>query len=116
MKEQKGLTLVELLAVIVILGIIAGIAVPSIGGIIENSKEKADLANKEIIESAARIADLDGAEDVDTNEDGAYSVTELHTAKYLDDIPTDPYTNTGYDGYVVNGKYQDDAPTPPTGG
>ncbi len=31
LKNQKGLTLVELLAVIVILGIIAAIAVPSIG-------------------------------------------------------------------------------------
>ncbi len=32
LKNEKGLTLVELLAVIVILGIIAAIAVPSIGG------------------------------------------------------------------------------------
>ena len=34
LNNEKGLTLVELLAVIVILGIIAAIAVPSIGGII----------------------------------------------------------------------------------
>ena len=32
LKDQKGMTLVELLAVIVILGIIAAIAIPSIGG------------------------------------------------------------------------------------
>lgn len=31
LKNQKGFTLVELLAVIVILGIIAAIAIPSIG-------------------------------------------------------------------------------------
>ena len=46
--NQKGLTLVELLAVIVILGIIAAIAVPSIGNIIENTKYnavKADAIN-----------------------------------------------------------------------
>ena len=36
--NQKGLTLIELLAVIVILGIIAAIAIPSIGNIIQNSK------------------------------------------------------------------------------
>jgi len=38
LKDQKGLTLIELLAVIVILGIVSAIAVPSILGIIENSK------------------------------------------------------------------------------
>ena len=41
LKNEKGLTLVELLAVIVILGIIAAIAVPSIGNIVENSRVKA---------------------------------------------------------------------------
>ena len=40
LKNEKGLTLVELLAVIVILGIIAAIAVPSIGNIIDNSRDK----------------------------------------------------------------------------
>ena len=38
LKNEKGLTLVELLAVIVILGIIAAIAIPSIGNIIENTR------------------------------------------------------------------------------
>lgn len=46
--NQKGLTLVELLAVIVILAIVAAIAVPAIGNIIENSRVgaiKADAQN-----------------------------------------------------------------------
>ncbi len=38
-RNEKGLTLIELLAVIVILGIIAAIAIPSIGAIIDNSKK-----------------------------------------------------------------------------
>ncbi|HWL13758.1 MAG TPA: prepilin-type N-terminal cleavage/methylation domain-containing protein, partial [Ureibacillus sp.] len=53
-KNEKGLTLIELLAVIVILAIVAAIAVPAIGNIIENSKIKAlksDAAN--IISAAA---------------------------------------------------------------
>ena len=56
LKNQKGLTLVELLAVIVILGIIAAIAVPSIGGIIDNSKKDAHVANAQQMVSAAKMA------------------------------------------------------------
>ena len=40
LNNEKGLTLVELLAVIVILGIIAAIAIPSIGNIIQNVEKK----------------------------------------------------------------------------
>nr|AAB31769.1 lipase, triacylglycerol lipase {N-terminal} {EC 3.1.1.3} [Bacillus thermocatenulatus, DSM 730, Peptide Partial, 45 aa] [Geobacillus thermocatenulatus] len=39
-------TLIELLAVIVILGIIAAIAIPAIGAIMDNSKKDAHIANK----------------------------------------------------------------------
>ena len=45
LNNEKGLTLVELLAVIVILGIIAAIAIPSIGNIIQNTREKAVIAD-----------------------------------------------------------------------
>ena len=45
LKNEKGLTLIELLAVIVILGIIAAIAIPSIGGIIDKTKDDAKVAD-----------------------------------------------------------------------
>lgn len=54
-KNEKGLTLVELLAVIVILGIIAAIAVPSIGKIIENSKYNAVKADAINVLNAANM-------------------------------------------------------------
>lgn len=63
-KNEKGLTLIELLAVIVILGIIAAIAIPSISGIIQNSKEDAVKADAITILNAAKnyVAGNDMAE------------------------------------------------------
>lgn len=61
MKNQKGMTLIELLAVIVIIAIIALIAIPAIGNIINNSKDKALLADASTIISGAKIAFADGA-------------------------------------------------------
>ncbi|MED0662702.1 prepilin-type cleavage/methylation domain-containing protein [Geobacillus thermodenitrificans] len=55
-KNEHGLTLIELLAVVVILGIISAIAVPSIGGLIDNSKKDAHVANAQQMINAAKIA------------------------------------------------------------
>jgi len=54
--NQKGLTLIELLAVIVILAIIAAIAVPAIGSIINRSEDKAILSDASNILAGAKIA------------------------------------------------------------
>ncbi|OIK16966.1 hypothetical protein BIV60_01430 [Bacillus sp. MUM 116] len=56
LKEQQGMTLVELLAVIVILGIIAAIAIPSIGKLIDNSKLDAHVANASQVISSTQLA------------------------------------------------------------
>ncbi|MGE6367598.1 prepilin-type N-terminal cleavage/methylation domain-containing protein [Planococcus kocurii] len=48
LNNEKGMTLIELLAVIVIIAIIAAIAIPAIGNIIENSRfgaAKSDFLN-----------------------------------------------------------------------
>ncbi|ERN52674.1 type II secretion system GspH family protein [Alkalihalophilus marmarensis] len=85
-KNEKGLTLVELLAVVVILGIIAAIAVPSIGNIIENSKKDSAISNAQQVLNAARLYAAGGGEIDDettidysnTDEDADNLIAEYH--------------------------------------
>lgn len=59
-ENEKGLSLVELLAVIVILAIVAAIAIPAIGNIIANSKAKSEISDAIQILNAAKMYELDG--------------------------------------------------------
>lgn len=59
LRNKKGVTLVELLAVIVILGIIAAIAVPTIGGLISRQQANADRVSFASIEEQARLYAID---------------------------------------------------------
>lgn len=58
-KNEKGLSLVELLAVIVILGIVAAIAIPAIGNIINNSRDKGQLSDALNIIAGGKIAHIE---------------------------------------------------------
>ncbi|QTC43676.1 type II secretion system protein [Bacillus sp. V3] len=108
LKNDKGLTLVELLAVIVILGIIAAIAVPSIGKIIDNSKDDAKVAEALQIISAAKLAK---AEDPGSNQwvsDADGSDLSDYLSKVKDDVFTvdfvssnNTYTITGHEAAGV---------------
>lgn len=53
--NNKGFTLVELLAVLVILIAIMSIAIPSISSSLERSKSKQNEARKKVLESAAEL-------------------------------------------------------------
>ncbi len=55
LKNNKGVTLVELLIVIVILGIIAAIAIPAVGNIVDNAQKDAVIADAQNIRSAAQL-------------------------------------------------------------
>ncbi|MBT2684570.1 type II secretion system protein [Bacillus sp. ISL-37] len=96
LKDQRGLTLVELLAVIVILGIIAAIAVPSIGNIIDKSKEDAIKADARMILNAAKLYKIEN----DIPDTGIGS-TQLEPA-YLDGLQTFS-DSTADDGVVTPG-------------
>lgn len=55
LKNQKGMTLVELLAVMVIIGIIAAISIPAIGNLLENSRLDAHVSNAVNLQESARL-------------------------------------------------------------
>lgn len=88
LKNQKGMTLIELLAVIVILAIIAAIAVPAIGNIINNSKDKAILADASNILAGAKIANVEGACKTENDEDGN-TCTKEELKSYIEGLPED---------------------------
>ena len=79
LKSQKGLTLIELLAVIVILAIIAAIAIPAIGNIIANSRVNALKADGQNALSAANIYFTENGSDKQV------TIKELLDESYLDD-------------------------------
>lgn len=103
LKNERGLTLIELLAVIVILGIIAAIAVPSIGKIIDNSKKDAQVAEALQIINAAKLSYA--SDSSVTSWENSSSLSE-----FLDNVDDDDftvtysagsYTLTGHDSAVV---------------
>ncbi|RSL32265.1 prepilin-type N-terminal cleavage/methylation domain-containing protein [Salibacterium salarium] len=95
-KNERGLTLIELLAVIVILGIIAAIAVPSIGGIIDNSKKDAHIANAEQMVSSARLAQVSDLAVDEENGTYEYSIEDLVEGGYIENVES-PGNNGPYD-------------------
>ncbi|ERJ13800.1 type II secretion system protein [Haloplasma contractile] len=88
MLNKKGMTLMELLAVIVILGIVAAIAVPSVGKLIDNSKQRTVVENANTAVSAAR--NFATANDVDLG--GEIDFVNFKTNSYT--APTGDITIT----------------------
>ena len=102
LNNEKGLTLVELLAVIVILGIIAAIAIPSIGNIIENSRVKAIKADALNVLVASDMYFIDN---VPTGETGSQTVTliVLKEKGFLDDLSSFKENADASVGYKKSG-------------
>jgi prepilin-type N-terminal cleavage/methylation domain-containing protein len=75
-KEEKGFTLVELLVVIVILGVLVGIGVPTYRGFIDRSYEAATLAELQAVSMAIKFYFME-------HEEGSFELSKLK--RYLGD-------------------------------
>jgi type IV pilus assembly protein PilA len=95
LKDQRGLTLIELLAVVVILGIIAAIAVPSIGNLINNTRDDAVVAEGIQIISAAKLYRASNPAD--------NAITHTDLATYIENVDDAEFTVnvTGTNGALV---------------
>jgi type IV pilus assembly protein PilA len=110
LKNQRGLTLVELLAVVVILGIIAAIAVPNIGKLIGKTEDDAKVAEGIQIINAAKL--YVNSEVPTFGDDAEDSGTATTNTAYLDSTQLADYLdNVQFTTYVIkvvkanNGKY-----------
>lgn len=79
-KNEKGLTLIELLAVVVILAIIAAIAIPAIGNIIENNRAKALVSDAINVMNAANIYFTENS------DQETVTAKDLKDKKYLESV------------------------------
>lgn len=95
LKKQEGFTLVELMIVVVILGILAGIGVQQYGNIQERAKKAADDANKKVLTNAANMwlimnGGFEGENEATKTFEGEKN--EL-VPDYVDEWPMNPYSN-----------------------
>ena len=97
--DNKGFTLVELLAVLVILIAIMSIAIPSISSSLERSKTKQDEGKKKILESAAELFVTDYKNQIGANP--CYiTMDELVSNKYISDDALEMSNGNLFDGYI----------------
>src|SRR5690625_2088552 len=96
-KNERGLTLVELLAVIVILSIIAVIAFVMIGKVIENSKKDSHIANAQQLIASAKLYDSQGGE----FEDNEVTAEELRSEGFIDELINPWEAGANYNGTVT---------------
>lgn len=116
LKDQAGVTLIELLAVIVILGIIAAIAIPAIVDKTDEAQESVNQANEAIIEEAIKRHLAEGDDYVNgtvSDAEKEFNMTSIMNELSIDfgsdtpvtvDDAAGTYELEGYGTYTVDKK------------
>lgn len=95
-QEEQGFTLVELVVVVVILGILAGVGIQQFGNVQERARQSAHEANVKVLTSAAQMyALIEGVQGNKTIEKPTGEEEEEHelVPDYLAEWPNSPWDN-----------------------
>ena len=127
MKDNKGFTLVELLAVLVLLSVVMAIVIPSLSASLSRTKDKQNQSNYKFLESAAEMYVSDYFDSVKSNmgdnnkckdeENGEYNkckcyitISDLLEEGYIDQNATVDADGNEFYGVIVydksNNSYQ----------
>ncbi len=98
---KKGFTLVELLAVIVILGVIIAIIIPVTNGIINNSRQAAYDSQIELLLDQALKYSVQNNLGVENGVLKDIQFNDLISAGLIQEIPKDPITGSNLEGCIV---------------
>lgn len=106
MRSNKGFTLVEVLAMLVVLGILMGITIPNITGILGKSKENSIIADATKMVESAKIkitTHKTGYEKLEKLGDKQCGVLSLDYLNSNEDIGNGPNDGSylSYDSYVL---------------
>ncbi len=97
LKKQEGFTLVELMIVVVILGILAGIGVQQYGRIQDQARENVNKANLRLIANAIRMYQtIKGEDPVLPESEGTSFNWEQLKGYGLEDVPKSPWDDGEY--------------------
>ena len=114
--NKKGFTLVELLAVIVLLGLISLLTIPVVDKIMKDNREKADDVNVDTILNAAYDYVQMNPSKLPDNVDGAsttFTLDDVIKAGLVKSDITNPKTNSYYSGTsVITVTFKTAAPDP----